>query len=223
MCASANVLHITALLTAEASNGVEPDVHSVVSAQGSAQGGMGMPSVLSGGSSGLSSPVRESGHLDSLLEVNSRVEAAMDRARAQLQANYSLFTFSSTPSEQFISVLLPCICSVSYAFSIVPLLVVSDTCSMMCTGLDHGKQCFPCMLCPLLCPCHTFLFVFQSHLCCVVVCGQVICFICICITSPCPASDVLAIIRAPDDSVHSQQLPSSIRCLVAVACIEQAT
>ena len=101
----ANVLHITALLTAGASNGVEPDEHSVVSAQGSAQGGVGMPSVLSGGSSGLSSPLRESGHLESLLEVNSRVEAAMDRARAQLQANYPLFTFSFLSSNIYIYVL----------------------------------------------------------------------------------------------------------------------
>ncbi len=61
-------------------------MYSTLSAQSSAQGGPGMPPVLSGGSSGLSSPLRESGHLESLLEVNSRVEAAMDRARAQLQA-----------------------------------------------------------------------------------------------------------------------------------------
>ena len=45
----------------------------------------GFPSVLSGGSSGVSSPLRESGHLESLVEVNDRVEAAMGRARSQLQ------------------------------------------------------------------------------------------------------------------------------------------
>lgn len=47
----------------------------------------GLPLVLSGGSSGVSSPVRESGHLESLLEVNNRFEAAMGRARAQLQVS----------------------------------------------------------------------------------------------------------------------------------------
>ena len=46
---------------------------------------MGVPPVLSGGSSGVSSPLRGSGHLESLMEVNNRVEAAMGRARAQLQ------------------------------------------------------------------------------------------------------------------------------------------
>lgn len=49
---------------------------------------MGVPSVLSGGSSGVSSPLRGSGHLESLMEVNNRVEAAMGRARAQLQVGF---------------------------------------------------------------------------------------------------------------------------------------
>ena len=47
----------------------------------------GVPLVLSGGSSGVSSPLRESGHLEGLLEVNNRVEAAMGRARAQLHVS----------------------------------------------------------------------------------------------------------------------------------------
>lgn len=58
-----------------------------LSLQDSGQAEMGVPSVLSGGSSGVSSPLRGSGHLESLVEVNNRVEAAMDRARAQLQVN----------------------------------------------------------------------------------------------------------------------------------------
>lgn len=49
---------------------------------------LGVPSVLSGGSSGVSSPLRGSGHLESLMEVNNRVEAAMGRARAQLQVQF---------------------------------------------------------------------------------------------------------------------------------------
>ncbi len=83
--------HDVGLLLAEASGGVEADMHAPGSVQGSAQGDAGMPRVLSGASSGLSSPLRESGHLESLLEVNSRVEAAMDRARAQLQAQLPAF------------------------------------------------------------------------------------------------------------------------------------
>lgn len=58
-----------------------------VSAPDPYQAEIGVPSVLSGGSSGVSSPLRESGHLESLLEVNNRVEAAMGRARAQLQVS----------------------------------------------------------------------------------------------------------------------------------------
>ncbi|KAL0054091.1 hypothetical protein WJX82_003615 [Trebouxia sp. C0006] len=73
----------------EASGGLEADMQAPGSVQGSAQGNAWMPPVLSGASSGLSSPLRESGHLESLLEVNSRVEAAMDRARAQLQGSGS--------------------------------------------------------------------------------------------------------------------------------------
>jgi len=83
--------HDFGFLLAEASGGLEAGMHAPGSVQGSAQGDAGMPPVLSGGSSGLSSPLRESGHLESLLEVNSRVEAAMDRARAQLQAGTSSF------------------------------------------------------------------------------------------------------------------------------------
>ena len=80
-------------LHAEASDGLEAGMHAPGSVQGSAQGDAGMPPVLSRASSGLSSPLRESGHLESLLEVNSRVEAAMDRARAQLQAGLPPFPF----------------------------------------------------------------------------------------------------------------------------------
>lgn len=85
--------HDFELLHAEASGGLEADIHTPVSVQGSAQGDAGMPPVLSGASSSLSSPLRESGHLESLLEVNSRVEAAVDRAHAQLQAGLPLFLF----------------------------------------------------------------------------------------------------------------------------------
>lgn len=56
-----------------------------LSVEDPSQAEMGVPSVLSGGSSGVSSPLRGSGHLESLVEVNNRVEAAMSRARAQLQ------------------------------------------------------------------------------------------------------------------------------------------
>ncbi|KAL0033072.1 hypothetical protein WJX79_001234 [Trebouxia sp. C0005] len=73
----------------EASGGLEAVMRPPGSVQGSAQGDVGMAPVLSGASSGFSSPLRESGHLESLLEVNSRVEAAMDRARAQLQGRGS--------------------------------------------------------------------------------------------------------------------------------------
>lgn len=59
------------------------------------QGEVGVPSVLSRGSSGVSSPLRESGHLESLVEVNSRVEAAMGRARAQLQVSLNWFVGST--------------------------------------------------------------------------------------------------------------------------------
>ena len=83
--------HYSGLLHAEASDGLEADMHAPGSVQGSAHGSAEMPQVLSGGSSGLSSPLRESVHLESLLEVNSRVEAAMDRACAQLQAGTSSF------------------------------------------------------------------------------------------------------------------------------------
>ena len=58
-----------------------------LSLQDPSQAEMGVPSVLSGGSSGVSSPLRGSGHLESLVEVNNRVEAAMGRARAQLQVD----------------------------------------------------------------------------------------------------------------------------------------
>ena len=58
-----------------------------LSLQDPSQAETGLPSVLSGGSSGVSSPLRGSGHLESLVEINNRVEAATGRARAQLQVN----------------------------------------------------------------------------------------------------------------------------------------
>lgn len=61
-----------------------------LSAQRSAQADRGVRHGVSGGSSGLSSPLRGSGHLENLMEVNKRVEAAMDRAQAQLQARLHL-------------------------------------------------------------------------------------------------------------------------------------
>ena len=63
-----------------------------LTAQSSGQGGLEVPFGLSRGSSGLNSPLQESGHFESLLEVNNRVEAAMDRARAHLQASTLNFT-----------------------------------------------------------------------------------------------------------------------------------
>ncbi|KAA6422420.1 MAG: hypothetical protein FRX49_07595 [Trebouxia sp. A1-2] len=52
----------------EASGGLEAVMRPPGSVQGSAQGDVGMAPVLSGASSGFSSPLRESGHLESLLE-----------------------------------------------------------------------------------------------------------------------------------------------------------
>lgn len=112
--------HDFGLLHAEASGGLEADMHAPGSVQGSAQGNEGMPSVLSGGSSGLSSPLRESGHLESLLEVNSRVEAAMDRARAQLQAG----TTSS--------------------FAFCPVLALQN-CPSLCFSCLNCRQDFLCL------------------------------------------------------------------------------
>ena len=44
-------------------------------------------SAQNSGQGNLDIPLRESAQLESLLQVNSRVEAAMDRARAQLQVS----------------------------------------------------------------------------------------------------------------------------------------
>ena len=68
-----------------------------LSLQDPSQAEMGVPYVLSGGSSGVSSPLRESGHLESLVEVNNRVEAAMGCARAQLQVYFIRTWFLSLP------------------------------------------------------------------------------------------------------------------------------
>ena len=64
----------------------DADQRFPLNAQRSTQADTGALHNLSGGSSDLSSPLRGSGHLENLMEVNARVEAAMDRAQAQLQA-----------------------------------------------------------------------------------------------------------------------------------------
>ena len=74
----------TSELEIKTSDCADADLH----AESSGQGPLGVPVGLSGGSSGLSSPLRESGLLESLIEVNNRVEAATERARAQLQVPY---------------------------------------------------------------------------------------------------------------------------------------
>ena len=102
--------HDFGFLHAEASGGLEAVMRPPGSVQGSAQGDVGMAPVLSGASSGFSSPLRESGHLESLLEVNSRVEAAMDRARAQLQAGLPTLhlLLPAFPSDLALGVAISC-------------------------------------------------------------------------------------------------------------------
>ena len=73
----------------ELSDGAAAQGRSGMSAQSSAQTDLGVAPILSGGSSGLSTPLRQSGPLESLMEVNTRVEAAMERAQTQLQAGPS--------------------------------------------------------------------------------------------------------------------------------------